>query len=80
MIEEVCNCRSRSSKCKVRSPSDCYYIGDFWFCWLQIRDITGCATDEIVVALHDCNDDMEKAVTALLERDRNEEEVCMYVS
>ncbi len=42
---------------------------------LQIQVITGCSTDEVVVALHDCNDDMEKAVTALLEKDNNEDEV-----
>lgn len=41
---------------------------DLWgFCFSQLMEVTGKNQDECMVALHDCNEDVSRAINFLLE-------------
>lgn len=39
----------------------------FWFSFSQLIEVTGKTQDECMVALHDCNEDVNRAINFLLE-------------
>lgn len=47
--------------------SGAFVIGKRFCCCLQLIEVTGKNQDECMVALHDCNEDVSRAINFLLE-------------
>lgn len=43
------------------------WFNNWFYCFLQLMEVTGKNQDECMVALHDCNEDVSRAINFLLE-------------